>query len=126
MQFYPPHHTLKLTFLFLPNINIVNGMDLSYNAMLPFLLESIPMSRYQYYYFEAVDRLLTDAQQKELRAISTRADIDSRSFVNEYQWGNLKADPLKLMRKYFDIHLYYANWGTRVIMFKSLSTRICG
>ena len=77
--------------------------------MLPFLLESIPMSEYQYYYFEAVDRLLTDAQQKELRVISTRADIDSRSFVNEYQWGNLKADPLKLMKKYFDIHLYYAN-----------------
>ena len=82
------------------------------------------MSEYQYYYFEAVDTPLTDKQQQELRKISTRADINSRRFVNEYNYGDLKADPLNLMKKYFDIHLYYANWGTRIIMFKIPRDRI--
>ena len=76
------------------------------------------MSGYQYYYFEAVDKPLTPLQQQKLRAVSTRAQINSRRFVNEYHFGNLSASPENLLKKYFDIHLYYANWGTRIIMFK--------
>lgn len=71
------------------------------------------MSEYQYYEFLAVDRPLDAAAQAELRAISTRARISSTSFVNSYEWGDLKADPLKLLERYFDAFLYLANWGTR-------------
>jgi len=39
--------------------------------------------------------------------------ITSTSFTNHYEWGDLKADPLKLLEKYFDLLLYVANWGTR-------------
>ena len=39
--------------------------------------------------------------------------ITSTSFTNHYEWGDLKADPLKLLEKYFDTFLYIANWGTR-------------
>ena len=67
------------------------------------------MSEYQYYYFEAIDKPLTEKQQTELRKISTRAEINSRRFENEYNWGNLKGDPEKILKKYFDVHLYYAN-----------------
>src|SRR5215469_13425077 len=49
----------------------------------------------------------------ELRDISTRAEITSTSFTNHYEWGDLKADPLKLLEKYFDAFVYVANWGTR-------------
>ncbi len=49
------------------------------------------MSEYQYYEFVAVDRPLTPAQQGELRAVSTRGRITSSSFVNDYQWGDLRA-----------------------------------
>jgi hypothetical protein len=49
----------------------------------------------------------------ELRAISTRADITATRFWNEYEWGDLKADPLRLVARYFDAHAYFANWGTR-------------
>ncbi|MDR3111017.1 MAG: hypothetical protein LBU65_15210 [Planctomycetaceae bacterium] len=76
------------------------------------------MSEYQYYYFESIDKPLTDEEQQELPKISTRAEINSRRFVNKYQWGDLKTNPKVLMEKYFDVHLYYANWGTRIIMFK--------
>jgi hypothetical protein len=71
------------------------------------------MSEYQYYEFQAVDRPLTDAERSELRALSTRATITSRSFINTYEWGGFKGSSAKLMERYFDLHLYLANWGTR-------------
>ncbi|BCB86072.1 hypothetical protein [Phytohabitans suffuscus] len=73
------------------------------------------MSEYQYYEFIAVDRPLTETQQGELRALSTRARITPSSFVNDYQWGDLKGDPRTWMERYFDAFLYLANWGTHRI-----------
>jgi len=54
------------------------------------------MSEYQYYEFRAIDRLLTDRQMQELRAISTRAAISRTSFSNYYTFGDLKANPRDL------------------------------
>jgi len=71
------------------------------------------VSEYQYYEFKAMDRALTKAEMAALRAISTRAVITSTSFTNHYEWGDLKADPLKLLAKYFDAFVYVTNWGTR-------------
>jgi hypothetical protein len=66
----------------------------------------------------AVDQPLTPRQQDELRAVSTRGRVTSSSFVNDYSWGDLKADPGRWMERYFDAHLYLANWGTRRIMLR--------
>jgi hypothetical protein len=71
------------------------------------------MSEYQYYDFKAIDRALIKTEMAALRAISTRAVITSTSFTNHYEWGDLKADPLNLLEKYFDAFVYIANWGTR-------------
>ncbi|MEU1968968.1 hypothetical protein ABZ541_14330 [Micromonospora sediminicola] len=76
------------------------------------------MSEYQYYEFTAVDRPLTGRERVELRSLSTRADITATSFVNTYEWGNFKGDPRTLMERYFDAHLYLANWGTRQLMLR--------
>lgn len=70
------------------------------------------MSEYQYYEFLAIDEPLTPKQIAELRACSSRASITPASFVNDYQWGNLKGDPVDWMRRYFDAHVYVANWCT--------------
>lgn len=74
-----------------------------------------PVSEYQYYEFVSVDQPLSAKQQDELRAVSTRGRISSSSFVNDYQWGDLKADPRRWMERYFDAHLYLTNWGTHRI-----------
>ena len=71
------------------------------------------MSEYQYYDFKAIDHALTKTEMAALRAISTRAVITTTSFTNHYEWGDLKADPLKLLERYFAAFLYVANWGTR-------------
>ncbi len=76
------------------------------------------MSEYQYYEFQAIDRPLTRDEMRELRAVSTRAEITATRFVNEYQWGDFKGDPSAWMERYFDAFLYLANWGTRELMLR--------
>ena len=72
------------------------------------------MSEYQYYEFLAIDRSLTAEEMKDLRALSTRAHITPVSFTNEYHWGDFKGNPDKLMERYFDAHIYVANWMTAI------------
>jgi len=88
------------------------------------------VSEYQYYEFLAVDRPLTEAQRAQLRALSTRAEITATRFTNEYQWGDFRGDPRKMMEQYFDAHLYFANWGTRRLMLRvpraALDTKTAG
>jgi hypothetical protein len=76
------------------------------------------MSEYQYYEFLAIDKSLSQQQMNELRSISTRVQITPSSFINKYHWGDLKADPVKMLEKYFDAFYYYANWGTRIFAIK--------
>jgi hypothetical protein len=76
------------------------------------------VSEYQSYEFVALDGPLTAVEMAELRSISTRAQITPTRFFNEYHWGDLKADPAELLARYFDVHLYFANWGSRRLMFR--------
>ncbi len=76
------------------------------------------MSEYQYYEFQAIDRPLTEKEMEELGQLSSRAQITSTSFWNEYHWGSFKGNPLKMMERYFDAFLYFANWGTRELMLR--------
>lgn len=77
------------------------------------------MSEYQYYEFQAIDCPLNEADREALRALSTRAQITATSFTNHYEWGDFKGDPNKLMQRWFDLHLYLTNWGTRRLMMRA-------
>ena len=76
------------------------------------------MSEYQYYEFQAIDNSLSEKDREVLRDVSSRAQITSTSFVNEYNYGNFKGNPLKLVEKYFDAFLYVTNWGTHQLMLR--------
>jgi hypothetical protein len=71
------------------------------------------MSEYQYYEFRAMDRPLDRAEQAQLRALSSRAQITATKFVNHYDWGDFRGDPDRLMDRFFDLFLYVASWGQR-------------
>ncbi len=77
------------------------------------------MSEYQYYEFLAIDRPLDRADREALRTISTRARITATSFINTYDWGDLKGDPKAFMARWFDIHVYVANWRARRLMIRT-------
>ena len=76
------------------------------------------MSEYQYFEFAAIDEPLNEKQMRELRAISTRAEITPTSFWNEYHFGDFKGEPRKMVADYFDAFIHYANWGTLWCMFR--------
>ena len=76
------------------------------------------MSEYQYYEFLALDCPLTAAEQAEVGQLSPRARITATSFTDEYEWGDFKGSPAQMMQRYYDAHLYFANWGTHRIMLR--------
>ncbi|MGD8454270.1 MAG: hypothetical protein PVJ57_20855 [Phycisphaerae bacterium] len=76
------------------------------------------MSEYQYYEFQAIDRPLSEEDMRWLRGLSTRAQITTTSFINEYHWGDFRGNPIKLMERCFDAFVYVANWGSRQFMFR--------
>lgn len=76
------------------------------------------MSEYQSYEFRAIDRPLNAAAMEHLRSLSSRGTITPTSFSNEYHWGDFKGNPKRLIEHYFDLFVYWANWGTRWCLVK--------
>jgi hypothetical protein len=76
------------------------------------------MSEYQYYDFRAIDKPLDQDEIDALRSVSSRAEITSTSFTNEYSYGSFRGKPEDLMSRYFDAFVYVANWGTHRLMFR--------
>ncbi|MBI5504548.1 MAG: hypothetical protein HY899_07085 [Deltaproteobacteria bacterium] len=80
------------------------------------------MSEYQYYEFQAVDRMLSAQEMTELRSYSSRAQITRASFVNHYEWGGFKGNEDRWMDRYFDAFLYLSNFGARTLMLRLPAT----
>ncbi|MFH1434514.1 MAG: hypothetical protein ABIJ56_02240 [Pseudomonadota bacterium] len=76
------------------------------------------MSEYRYYEFQAVDRPLTDKETKQLRRVSSRAQITATGFTNVYNWGYFKGNTEKWMEHFFDAFLYVDNSGGRMLMLR--------
>ena len=76
------------------------------------------MGGYQYYEFQAIDQRLDNADKEALRDISSRAEITSTRFTNIYHFGDFRGNPRMMMERWFDLHLYLANWGTRILMIR--------
>lgn len=76
------------------------------------------MSEYQYFEFLAIDRLLDERDQAALRRISSRAQITSISFAVHYDFGDLKANPLDMVRRWFDVHVYSGFFMDRRLMIR--------
>jgi hypothetical protein len=76
------------------------------------------MSVYQYIYFAAIDKPLDDKQLAYMARQSTRAEITRWQFENEYHYGDFGGNPVEMMRRGYDVHLHYASYGTRRLMFR--------
>lgn len=76
------------------------------------------MSEYQYYEWQAVDRPLTEAEQKAVQNLSSHIEVSSSRAVVTYAYGDFKHDPRQVLVRYFDAHLYLANWGSRRLLFR--------
>src|SRR6266568_5433602 len=70
------------------------------------------MSEYQRYEFMTVDKPLTKAQMEAVDGLSSHIEVSSTHAMVEYNWGDFKYDPIKVLHEYFDGFLYWANWGS--------------
>ncbi|MEZ6032663.1 MAG: hypothetical protein R3C17_06210 [Planctomycetaceae bacterium] len=76
------------------------------------------MSEYQFVHFIAIDRPLDDEQLEFMQQQSTRATVTRREFTNEYHFGSFHGKSLEMMRRGFDLHVHFANYGIRQLMFR--------
>lgn len=76
------------------------------------------MSEYQYVAFRAVDKPVEPKQLAYMRQQSSRAEITSWSFTNEYHYGDFRGDAFEMLRRGYDVHLHFTNFGTRKLLFR--------
>lgn len=76
------------------------------------------MSEYQYVAFRALDGPVSDENLKFMRQQSSRAEITPWSFDNEYHFGDFHGKAAEMLRRGYDLHLHYANFGTRTLMIR--------
>ena len=69
------------------------------------------MSEYQYYEFVAVDGPISDEGLRYARGCSSRANVSGVRWQNTYTFGDFHGSVDTLL-KYYDVHFYFANWGT--------------
>ena len=63
------------------------------------------MSEYQYYEWQTIDRLLTDAEQDAVNGLSSHIAVTASQAVVTYEWGDFKHNPRQVLARYFDAHV---------------------
>ena len=76
------------------------------------------MSEYQFVHFLALDRPLDEEQLEFMQRQSSRAEITRWEFTNEYHYGDFHGNACEMLRRGYDVHLHYANFGTRRLMIR--------
>jgi hypothetical protein len=76
------------------------------------------MSEYQFVAFRAIDAPVSEKNLKYMVKQSTRAEITTWSFENEYHFGDFRGNALEMLRRGYDIHLHYANFGIRRLLIR--------
>src|SRR5437867_2434424 len=76
------------------------------------------MSEHQIVAFRALDGPVSEKNLEFMRQQSSRAEITPWSFDNEYHYGDFRGDAAAMLRRGYDLHLHYANFGIRKLMIR--------
>jgi hypothetical protein len=76
------------------------------------------MSEFQYVAFRAIDGPVSEKNLAYMRQQSTRAEITPLAFDNQYHFGDFRGDALEMLRRGYDIHLHYADFGIRRLLIR--------
>jgi hypothetical protein len=76
------------------------------------------MSEHQYVAFRAIDGPVTEENLEYMRRQSSRAEITPFAFDNEYHFGDFRGNAVEMLRRGYDIHLHYANYGIRKLLIR--------
>ena len=73
------------------------------------------MSEFQHLSFQAIDKPVSGENLEYMQKQSTRAEVTPWSFTNEYNYSDFRGDALEMMRRGYDLHFHYANFGYRTV-----------
>jgi hypothetical protein len=76
------------------------------------------MSEYQYIAFRAIDAPVSGKNLEFMREQSSRAEVTAWSFDNEYHFGDFRGNASEMLRRGYDFHLHYADFGIRKLMIR--------
>ena len=76
------------------------------------------MSEYQYVGFRAIDGPVSVENLEFMKRQSSRAEVTSRSFDNEYHFGDFGGNAAEMLRRGYDVHLHFASYGVRKLMIR--------
>ncbi len=76
------------------------------------------MSEHQIVAFRAIDGPVGTGDLEYMRKQSSRARITPWSFDNEYHFGDFGGNSLEMLRRGYDVHLHYADFGIRKLLIR--------
>ncbi|MGE0606270.1 MAG: hypothetical protein AB7O62_04020 [Pirellulales bacterium] len=76
------------------------------------------MSEHQCVAFRAIDGPVSAENLKYMRSQSSRADVTPWSFDNTYNYGDFGGNAPEMLRRGYDLHLHYADFGIRRLMIR--------
>jgi|GEM_PF-1577430 len=76
------------------------------------------MSEFQCYQFKAIDRTLTKGEREQVGSWSSRAQVTANSATFVYHYGDFRQSVHDAVAQYFDVMIYFANWGTRQLLLR--------
>lgn len=76
------------------------------------------MSEYQCFQFDTIDRCLTATERKKVSELSSHISVGSSSAIVEYNYSDFKHDPVEVLKHYFDLFTFEANWGEQRLVFR--------
>src|SRR5262249_401895 len=76
------------------------------------------MSEFQYIGFRAAEKPVSNKALQYIHHQSSRPDITPWTFDNEYHYGDFRGAEINMLRRGYDIHLHYANFGIRKLLIR--------
>ncbi len=76
------------------------------------------MSEFQYVGFRAIDGPVSKENLAYMEKQSSRAEVTPWSFDNQYHFGDFRGNASEMLRRGYDFHLHYANFGIRNLMIR--------
>ena len=76
------------------------------------------MSEFQYVGFRAVDAPVSEKNLGYMEDQSSHAQITPWSFESDYHHGDFHGNAPEMLRRGYDVHLHYANFGIRTLLIR--------
>jgi hypothetical protein len=76
------------------------------------------MSEYQRVLFRAIDAPVSEKNLEFMRRQSSRAEITPWTFDNEYNFSDFRGNAQEMLRRGYDVHLRFANYGAQRLMIR--------